>query len=109
MATLAAHGITDYQHRARKILAADFDRFDYIFAMDRQNLSDLQSYKRQKPDRKAQVMLFGEYAGPEKGKGKPEIVSDPYYGGHDGFKTAYEQTTRFSKNFLADVFPDVKN
>lgn len=102
METLAANGITDYEHRARKISAADFDRFDYIFAMDRQNLSDLESYKAKKPDSKAKVMLFGEYSGT--GSAKAEIVSDPYYGGRDGFSKAYEQTTRFSKNFLADLF-----
>lgn len=106
METLAANGITDYRHRARKIAAADFDRFDYIFAMDRQNLSDLQGYKARQPNSKAKVMLFGEYAG--NGKGKPEIVADPYYGGRDGFSKAYEQTTRFSKNFLAAVFSGQK-
>lgn len=86
-----------------KIAAADFDRFDYIFAMDRQNLNDLQTLQRRKPGTKARLLLFGEYSG----TGKTEIVRDPYYGGHDGFATAYEQVARFSKNFLKDVFPDV--
>ena len=49
-------------------------------------------------------MLFGEYSG----TGKAEVISDPYYGGQQGFEKAYEQATRFSKNFFADVFPDVK-
>ncbi|TLS29959.1 hypothetical protein PpBr36_03314 [Pyricularia pennisetigena] len=104
MATLEAHGITDYQHAARKVSLKDFDTFDYIFAMDRSNLSDLERLKRSKPDAKAKVMLFGEFSG----TGKAEIVNDPYYGGHQGFEKAYEQATRFSKNFLKDRFPGVE-
>ena len=49
-------------------------------------------------------MLFGEYSG----TGKVELISDPYYGGRQGFEKAYEQATRFSKNFLRDEFPDVE-
>ncbi len=72
--------------------------------MDRQNLSELTRLKRSRPNSKAKVMLFGEYSG----TGKAEIISDPYYGGQDGFSIAYEKITRFSKNFLRDVFPDVE-
>lgn len=86
--------------------STDFDRFDYIFAMDRSNLSDLQRMQRGNPDSKAKVMLFGEWAG--RPGGKPETVSDPYYGGNDGFAKAYEQCTRFSNNFLAEVLGDAK-
>lgn len=77
----------------------DFDTFDYIFAMDKSNLSDLQRLQRQKPDSRAKVMLFGEYSG----KGKAEVVTDPYYGGRDGFTKAYEQCMRFGKEFLKEV------
>lgn len=85
----------------KKLRPSDFDNFDYIFAMDRSNLSDIQRVKRtHKPDGKARVMLFGEYSG----SGKVEIVNDPYYGGQDGFEKAYEQAVRFSRNFLGEVF-----
>ncbi|KAJ2959495.1 hypothetical protein NQ176_g11115 [Zarea fungicola] len=101
MATLAQNGITDYQHAARRFATSDFDKFDYIFAMDRSNLTDLQRLQRGNPDSKAKVMLFGEYSGA--GTGKPEVVSDPYYGGDAGFRTAFEQCSRFAKNFLEQV------
>ncbi|KAK3296713.1 protein-tyrosine phosphatase [Chaetomium fimeti] len=104
MSTLESHGIIDYVHCARKVNASDFDNFDYIFAMDRGNLEDLQRIQRRKPDSKAKLMLFGEYSG----TGKTEIISDPYYGGRQGFQKAYEQATRFSINFLTEVFPDVE-
>jgi low molecular weight phosphotyrosine protein phosphatase len=81
---------------------SDFQKFDYIFAMDRDNLSDLKRI-HQRTGGTAKVMLFGEFAG----KKKAEEVNDPYYGARDGFEIAYEQCTRFSKNFLKEVFPDV--
>ena len=68
--------------------------------MDRSNLSDLQRQQRGNGDSKAKVMLFGEWSGRD---GKAEIVNDPYYGGNSGFEKAYEQCTRFSKNFLKEV------
>lgn len=81
---------------------SDFERFDYIFAMDRSNLSDLQRLQRAKPDTRAKVMLYGEFGG----GAKAEIVNDPYYGGRDGFEKAFEQCSRFARNFLKDVVGD---
>ncbi|KND88411.1 Low molecular weight phosphotyrosine protein phosphatase [Tolypocladium ophioglossoides CBS 100239] len=104
LSTLEDNGITDYDHSARRangaqFLTSDFEKFDYIFAMDRSNLSDLQRLQRGNPDGKAQVMLFGEFGG---GK-KAEVVDDPYYGGRDGFEKAFEQCKRFAGNFLKEV------
>ncbi|KAH6656109.1 phosphotyrosine protein phosphatase I superfamily [Truncatella angustata] len=103
MATLEKNGITDYVHAARKVRPSDFDDFDYIFAMDRSNLSDLKRMRKSDKS-KGKIMLFGEYSG----SGKAEIVQDPYYGGQQGFETAYAQCQRYSKNFLKDVFPDIE-
>ncbi|KAI9048598.1 hypothetical protein LZ554_007431 [Drepanopeziza brunnea f. sp. 'monogermtubi'] len=109
LSTLADNGITDYRHAARKIDVSDFSTFDFIFAMDRDNLRDLQRLQQRSGGKaKAKVMLFGEYAGRKGEKERAEEVDDPYYGGRDGFEAAYEQCTRFSKNFLKDVFPDVE-
>ncbi|KAI9039347.1 tyrosine protein phosphatase LTP1 [Aspergillus affinis] len=41
MSTLRKHGITDYQHAARKVTKEDFLNFDYLLAMDNYNLRDL--------------------------------------------------------------------
>ncbi|GJC98847.1 phosphotyrosine protein phosphatase [Colletotrichum higginsianum] len=104
MATLEDHGITDYYHAGRKVSPSDFNKFDYIFAMDRSNLRDLQNLQqRGNPDSKAKVMLFGEFSGGR----RPEVVDDPYYGGDEGFSKAYEQCTRFSGNFLKHIFPNI--
>ncbi|KAI0152784.1 LMWPc-domain-containing protein [Xylariaceae sp. FL1272] len=103
LSTLENHGITNYKHAARRLHDRDFKDFDYIFAMDRSNLSDVNRWRdRKNPTDKAKISLFGEYSG-----GKPEVVQDPYYGEHDGFETAYEQCRRFALNFLEATFPDV--
>lgn len=81
----------------------DLDNFDYVFAMDRNNLNDLQRMHKNKPEAKAKIMLFGEYSG----TGKAEVVQDPWYGPLDGFETTYNQCLRFTKNFLKEVFPEV--
>mgnify|MGYP000135279079 CR=1 FL=1 len=71
----------DLQSISRKVTAADFERFDVIYAMDRQNLQDLQAMA---PDAvgRAKVKLFLE--------GVPGLrtdeVPDPYYGGPAGFE-----------------------
>ncbi|GKT91355.1 phosphotyrosine protein phosphatase [Colletotrichum tofieldiae] len=88
----------------KQVSPSDFNKFDYIFAMDRSNLRDLQNLQqRGNPDSKAKVMLFGEFSGGR----RPEVVDDPYYGGDEGFSKAYEQCTRFSGNFLKHVFPNI--
>lgn len=88
-----------YLSRSQQFKTSDFDGFDYIFAMDQSNLSNLQLLQRDTSTCKARVMLFGEYSGTS----KVEIVNDPYYGGGAGFKKAYEQCKRFSQNFLDEV------
>lgn len=101
-ATLRKKGITDYEHGARQVEQEDFREFDYVFAMDRYNLRDLERMKQKAEKKgpvKAQVMLYGKFGG----KGKEEEVVDPYYGRDNGFDTVYEQVNRFAKNFLKDV------
>lgn len=72
--------------------------------MDRSNLRDLQQQQQRRSagPGKAKVMLFGDYSERRKG----EVIEDPYYGGDEGFETAYEQCLRFSKAFLAEIVPN---
>ena len=66
--------------RARKISAADFERFDLLLAMDRGVLLALNRYCP--PDRLDRVRLFMDFSSHRKGGD----VTDPYYGGQDGFE-----------------------
>lgn len=107
MSTLKRHGITTYTHSARKFRpSSNFDEFDYILAMDDDNLEDLLELRKKEVKRRGteegvgKVMLFGEFGGQERRGGRGEEVADPYYGGNEGFEMAWEQAMRFSKAFL---------
>jgi protein-tyrosine phosphatase len=66
--------------RARKVSAADFIRFDYILAMDRDNLALLR--EACPPEHRHKLKLFLEYAA----NFDEDEVPDPYYGGAAGFE-----------------------
>lgn len=72
---LAADGISFEQMQARQIAVDDFKRFDYIIAMDDQNVSDLTNIKIKGTDTKiTRLMDFVE------GETLKDIP-DPYYTG----------------------------
>ena len=102
LSVLEQHGITSYDHEARKFHVDDLTTFDYIFAMDKDNLRYLEQARNRLVHKKtvdeekiANVQLWGRYSG----KGQEEVV-DPYYGARNGFEVAYEQMVRFSDGFL---------
>jgi protein-tyrosine phosphatase len=75
-----AWGMDISGERARKVVQADFRRFERIFAMDRSNLEELQSLAP--PNATARIELVMQLA-PEYGV---DEVPDPYYGGSQGFR-----------------------
>jgi protein-tyrosine phosphatase len=68
--------------RARQFKAQDFDRFDYVLAMDRSNFDDLTDLARSDAA-KTKLHLLRSFD-PEALPGA--AVPDPYYGGDDGFE-----------------------
>lgn len=67
--------------RARQVTMDDFHQFDFILAMDHENLRNLEEID---PGiGKAQLGLYLEYAPGYQDKEVP----DPYYGGDEGFST----------------------
>jgi protein-tyrosine phosphatase len=86
---------------ARQVSPDDLDRFDRIVAMDRDNLSKLESLKRRHGGR-ARLHLLRDFD-PEPGDGE---VPDPYYGGPDGFDHVYEMVLRASEAFLDHLETD---
>ncbi len=68
------------RQRARRVLERDFEAFDLILAMDRQNLEHL--HRQCPPGHEHKLHLFLDYAG-EVGSG--DEVPDPYYGNAEGF------------------------
>lgn len=59
----------------------DFDRFDYLIGMDRQNVADLKSMARNENDKK-KIFLITDFCIST----KYNSVPDPYYRGDSGFK-----------------------
>lgn len=71
------------QQKARQFTVADFDDFDQIFVMDRQNYLDVCNLARGENDRR-KVQLLCEAAGLN-----IESVPDPYYGEQEGFENVF--------------------
>lgn len=83
---------------ARQFERRDFERFDYVLAMDAQNLADLKSMAPKHGG--AHVALLLDYAadGPANAS-----VPDPYYGGDTGFGHVLDLCERACEGFLASV------
>ena len=79
--------------RARRVSAADFERFDYIVAMDRDNLAALQ--EQASDGHEAKLCLFLEFA-----RASGDEVPDPYYGGAAGFERVLDLVEEASRGLL---------
>ncbi|USW53925.1 Putative phosphotyrosine protein phosphatase I [Septoria linicola] len=112
MQVLKQNGLNDYKHAARKVkVPDDFERFDYLLAMDRQNYDDLRDLVKRATkkgtlgdDALDRVHLYGEFGG----KSKKEEIDDPWYGGNEGFTVAYEQVVRCGNGLLKHIEEQAK-
>jgi protein-tyrosine phosphatase len=86
-ATARARGIT-LEGAARQVTAADFEDFDLLLAMDRENLADLRAIAP--PGTREKIRLLREFD-PQSAGGDDLDVPDPYYGGPRGFETVLDQ------------------
>jgi protein-tyrosine phosphatase len=75
--------ITD--QRGRQFSVKDFDKFDFIYAMDINNYKNILALARNENDKK-KVDLILNLAYPNQNMDVP----DPYHGGEQGFKNVYE-------------------
>ncbi|MDJ0842541.1 MAG: low molecular weight protein-tyrosine-phosphatase [Acidobacteriota bacterium] len=90
--TALAHDIDIRAQRARQVTRDDFDKFDYLLAMDNGHLSDLQAMAP--AEAQSKIALFLSYLD---GGGD---VPDPYYGGASGFEKTFQLIERGSAAFL---------
>lgn len=79
------HGLSISNQRARQFSVADFENFDYIFAMDNSNYHDILELARNKKDSN-KVELFLNLSFPRQNLDVP----DPYFGGEQGFEDVYQ-------------------
>ncbi|MBB98223.1 MAG: protein tyrosine phosphatase [Rhodobacteraceae bacterium] len=89
----ARNGIDLSDLRARQVGAADFERFDLILAMDRDNLATLERLgSRSGLARRGDVRRFLQ-----------RDVPDPYYGGPEGFQTVFDMLDEGCDRLLRDL------
>ena len=103
MQIAAMHDI-HLDHLGRQILKNDMEKFDYILAMDSDNLEEI--LRLQNPDQfyKTRVMLMRDFDNQQSGADIP----DPYYGGPQGFQLVYDMLEESLSNFLDYLIEDHK-
>lgn len=95
VAAAARRGIDLSGQRARQLRAEDFDAFDLLLAMDRDNLSELLASAPAAYSGRVRLFLDGA---PEPGVRE---VPDPYYGGRDGFEEVLDLAEAGARALLA--------
>ena len=96
-ATAKLRGIDLSSQRARQVVAQDFERFDYIIAMDQKNYRDLSLLCP--VGQEGCLHKFLQFA--------PNLsikdVPDPYYGGNSGFDEVIDMIEIASVGLLDDI------
>lgn len=96
-ATALKRGIDLSKQTARRVSTSDFEYFDYILAMDEDNLLDLEQICP--VEHRHKIRLFMEFA--------PHLnmreVPDPYYGGASGFDRVLDMVEEASEGLLKAI------
>jgi protein-tyrosine phosphatase len=88
--------------RSRQLQPADARQFDYIIAMDGENLDHVERLIR-KVGASAKVRLLRDWDP----AGAGEDVPDPYYGGGRGFEDVHDIVERSCRELLAHLLNEV--
>lgn len=91
IATALAHGIDIGHYRGRQIAAEDFIRFTHIFAMDHQNLRNIEAVRP--AGATAQVALLMDLVKGREGA----AIADPYYDGEEHFEDTWADVEKAAR------------
>ncbi len=97
IATAAAHGIDISDLRGRQLQRVDFSRFTNVFAMDHQNLRNIEAVRP--ADSTARVSLLMDVVSGREGA----AIADPYYGGEDGFMDTWRDVSDAAASIAAQL------
>jgi protein-tyrosine phosphatase len=89
--TAREHGVDISKQICRQFKTSDFDEFDHIFVMDKNNLSDVLAQARNKADEQKVKLLLGN-----------KIVPDPYYDDSQ-FEPVYTMIAAACKNIVKQL------
>lgn len=103
MRTRAAARGYSLESIARQVRPDDFDHFDQIIAMDRENLDELLAMQADHPG-KATVALMCDFARHH----SEREVPDPYYGGQQGFERVLDILEDACAGLLEDIRPGME-
>jgi len=95
--TAVSRGIDISDLKGRKVVASDFDKFDYVLAMDKDNFAILNDLCP--ADKKGRLKLFLDFA---QGLSYNE-VPDPYYGGTKGFEKVFDMLENASEGLISHI------
>jgi protein-tyrosine phosphatase len=84
--------------QARTVTPEDFHHFDYIFAMDAQNFSDLKAM--QPANSKSNIQLFLTWPNKQNGQNGYQEVPDPFYSSEDEFELVLDLVEAASNDIL---------
>src|SRR5829696_2785209 len=87
LAVAARHGVDISHLRARQVSREDFERFDHIVALDRENLAELRAVAP--PRARARLSLLLDHVAGREG----EPVADPYDGGDAHFEATWRDVS----------------
>ena len=90
---LRRHGVPFTKRCARRMTSADYDSYDYIVAMDYQNLRNMERFVNGDPAKKVSLMM--SHAGEERG------VADPWY--TDDFSITFDDLYRACTGLLDEI------
>ncbi len=93
----SGRGVNLESFRARLLCHSDFQRFDYIIAMDSSNLRDINQLAP--GNYSGQIALFMDYAE----NWHENEVPDPYYGGNSGFERVLDMIEDASTGLLRTI------
>lgn len=92
IAAARRNGVDIAHLRARKVIPADFARFDLILALDEENLADLEAMRP--ANSRARLGLLLDHVPGREG----EAVADPYYGGDSHFDVTWSDVSEAARS-----------
>jgi protein-tyrosine phosphatase len=96
------HHIDISRQRCRRFKKEDFESFDHIFVMDKENYINVCSLApSEEHKKKVRLLLYGTNS-------HYTEVPDPYYGGQDGFQEVYHLIDKACDMLIKDLL-DPKN